>query len=147
MRGQILVSLAVSSFLAVGLTLLGVQYSLVLGVLAGLLNLMPFVGSMLTAAFSILVASNQSLVLGALTLGLFALEQWFESNVIVPQLLGKQVELHPILVLFAILIGATLMGLPGALIAVPVTSAGIFLAQEFYLKPLNQQPAELTTGS
>ncbi|MBI4532684.1 MAG: AI-2E family transporter, partial [Candidatus Melainabacteria bacterium] len=48
-RGQILVSLAVASFLAVGLTLLGVKYSLVLGVLAGLLNLMPFVGSMLTA--------------------------------------------------------------------------------------------------
>ncbi len=135
-RGQIMVSLAVAFFLGTGLTLLGVKYSLVLGLLAGLLNLMPFVGSMLTAAFSILVAFNQSLLLAGLTLGLFAVEQWCESNFIVPNLLGSQVQLHPIIVLFAIIIGATLLGVPGALVAVPVASAAIFLAEEFYVKPL-----------
>ncbi|MBZ0186901.1 MAG: AI-2E family transporter, partial [Candidatus Obscuribacterales bacterium] len=57
-------------------------------------------------------------------------------NFIVPKLLGSQVELHPLMVLFAILIGASLMGLPGALIAVPITTAGMYLAEEFYLRPL-----------
>jgi len=142
-RGQLLVSLAVSAFLCVGLTLLGIKYSLVLGVLAGLLNLMPFVGSMLTATFSVLVAANQSLLLGALTVGLFAVEQWFESNLIVPHLLGSQVELHPVVVLFAILVGATIMGVLGALVAVPVASAILLLAEEFYVKPLNAR-AELS---
>ncbi len=139
-RGQILVSLAVSSFLCVGLSLLQVPYALVLGVLAGLLNLMPFVGSMLTATFSVLVAANHSLTLGALVVGLFAIEQWFESNLIVPHLLGRQVDMHPVIVLFAILIGATIMGLPGALVAVPVASAILLLAEEFYVKPLNSRP-------
>lgn len=136
-RGQLLVSIAVGAFLAVGLTSIGVKYSLILGVLAGFLNLMPFVGSLLTASFSVLVAANQSLLTGALTLGLFGLEQWFESNVIVPQLLGKQVELHPVMVLFSILIGASLMGILGALVAVPVASAALLLAEELYVKPMN----------
>lgn len=139
-RGQLLVSLAVAIFLGTGLTLIKVKYSLILGVMAGLLNLMPFVGSMLTAAFAVLVALNQSALLAGMTVLLFAIEQWCESNFIVPHLLGSQVELHPIIVLFAIIIGATIMGVPGALVAVPTASAALFLAQEFYMKPLNQEP-------
>jgi len=137
-RGQILVSICVGLFLGTGLTILGVHYSLVLGALAGVLNLMPFVGSMLTAAFAVVVAFNQSPMLGLMTIGLFVLEQWVESNIIVPQLLGKCVDVHPVIILFAILIGATLMGVMGALVAVPVVAASLFLADEFYVKPLNK---------
>lgn len=143
-RGQLLVSLAVSLILGTGLFLIGVPYSLVLGALAGLFNLIPFVGSAITMVLALVVALNQSVTLGGLVFLLFGLEQWLESNFIVPQLLGKQVDLHPLIVLFAILIGATIMGLPGALVAVPVASAALFLAQEFYLKPLNNID---TTGS
>lgn len=136
-RGQLLVSIVVALFLGTGLTILKVEYSLVLGALAGLFNLVPFVGSAIAMVLSLVVAFNQSEMLAVFVFLLFALEQWLESNFIVPQLLGKQVELHPLLVLFAILIGATLLGLPGALIAVPCASALQFIAQEFYLKPLN----------
>ncbi|MGH9548990.1 MAG: AI-2E family transporter, partial [Terriglobales bacterium] len=122
-RGQLLVSLAVSIFLTVGLTILGVNYSLILGVLAGLLNLVPFVGSLAACVFALVVASNQSIWLAGATLCLFALEQWVESNFIVPHLLGRHVELHPLIVLFAILVGASLLGVPGALVAVPMASA------------------------
>lgn len=137
-RGQILVSICVGLFLGTGLTILGVHYSLVLGALAGVLNLMPFVGSMLTAAFAVVVAFNQDPMLGLMTIGLFVLEQWVESNIIVPQLLGKCVDVHPVIILFAILIGATLMGVMGALVAVPVVAACLLLADEFYVKPLNK---------
>ncbi len=136
-RGQILVSFAVACVLGTGLTLLGVKYSLVLGVMAGLLNLVPFVGSILTTVFATLIAFNQSLMLGGLTVLLFGIEQWLESNIIVPQLLGKQVELHPLIVLFSILIGATILGLAGALVAVPLATAIVFLAQEFYFFRIN----------
>lgn len=138
-RGQLMVSMAVACFLGCGMYLIGVPHAVVLGVLAGLLNLVPFVGSMITAVLAVLVAFNQSLVCAGLTIGLFAVEQWVESNFIVPRLLGSQVELHPLIVLFAILIGASLMGLPGALIAVPITTAGMFLAEEFYLRPLKEK--------
>jgi predicted PurR-regulated permease PerM len=137
-RGQILVSIAVATFLGVGLTLFGVNYSLVLGILAGVLNLVPFVGSMLTGIFAILIALNQSATLALLTLGLFLVEQVVESNFIVPHLLGRQVDLHPLIVLFAVIIGATIGGAVGALAAVPLSSAIVFLAQELYLKPLNE---------
>lgn len=141
-RGQLLVCCAVSVFLSVGLTLLQVEHGLLLGALSGLLNLVPFVGSMITAVLAILVAFNQSPWLAAAVAGLFAVEQWIESNIIVPKVLGKQVELHPLIVLFAILIGATLMGVPGALIAVPVATAGVFLAEEFYWRPLQKRESD-----
>lgn len=145
-RGQLLVSAAVSVFLSVGLTILHVNYALILGVLAGLLNLVPFVGSAFACVFAAVVAANQNVWLAAAVLCLFACEQWFESNFIVPYLLGRHVELHPLLVLFAILIGATLMGVPGALVAVPLASAAQLLAQEFYLKPLNASETGITVS-
>lgn len=136
-RGQLLVSVAVACFLGLGLYAIRIDYALILGVLAGLMNLVPFVGSAFACTFAVVVAANQELWQVGATIGLFLLEQWVESNFIVPYLLGKNVDLHPLIVLFAILIGANLMGVPGALIAVPVASALQLLAQEFYLKPLN----------
>ncbi|MDZ4835645.1 MAG: AI-2E family transporter [Candidatus Melainabacteria bacterium] len=138
-RGQLLVCLAVSTFLTIGLSLLKVEHALLLGALSGLLNLVPFVGSMITAVLSLVVAFNQSPELAGAVFLLFAAEQWAESNVIVPNLLGKQVELHPLIVLFSILIGASLIGVAGALIAVPLATAGVLLATEFYLKPLREK--------
>lgn len=146
-RGQLLVSLAVATFLGTGYTILGVKYSLILGLLAGLFNLVPFVGSLLSASIAIIIATNQSLMLGVLTLGLYALEQWTESSFFVPHLLGKEVDLHPLLVLFSILIGAHLMGVLGALVAVPLSSAILCVAQELYLKPLNKDDGDAAASS
>ncbi len=142
-RGQLLVSLAVATFLTVGMYLIRVDHALLLGSLAGLFNLIPFVGSMLTCVLAVIVAFNQSVFTGVACLLLFAVEQWVESNFIVPHLLGKQVELHPLVVLFSILAGATLLGLPGALIAVPLATAGMFLAEEFYLRPMHEQEGRM----
>lgn len=142
-RGQALVSTAIAAFFAIGLSLLGVRYGLVLGLVAGILNLVPFVGSLITTALAVLVAFNQSPTLALLTLGLFVLEQVVESNFIVPYLLGSQVELDPLVVLFAILTGATLGGGVGALIAVPIAAAMLLLARELYLKPMQEQESVL----
>lgn len=141
-RGQLLVCIAVSTFLTIGLSLLRVEHALILGALSGLLNLVPFVGSMITAVLAIVVAFNQSPMLALAVFGLFAFEQWVESNIIVPNLLGKQVELHPLIVLFSILIGASILGVSGALIAVPVATAAMYIAEEFYLRPLKKREAE-----
>jgi predicted PurR-regulated permease PerM len=140
-RGQVLVSVAVALILGTGLTLLKVKYSLILGLIAGLMNIVPFVGSIITCVFSVVVAANQSPMLGFATMGLFAFEQWLESNFIVPHLIGKNVDLHPLIVLFSLLIGGTLFGLAGAVIAVPLASAILFLAREFYLKEINPELA------
>jgi predicted PurR-regulated permease PerM len=133
-RGQLLVAVAVGLFFTIGFSLLRLHYGLLMGVLAGLLNLVPYVGSMIATITATVVAFNQDPKLAIIVLALYAIEQWLESTFIVPLLLGRQVSLHPLVVLFAILSGASLMGIPGALISVPVVSAVLFLAEEFYLK-------------
>jgi predicted PurR-regulated permease PerM len=134
-RGQILVCTAVAIFFAVGFTLIGVKYGLVLGLIAGLLNLIPFVGSMIATLIALFIAANQSVTTFVLTLVLFLIEQAVESNFIVPHLLGKQVELHPLIVLFSILIGATIAGAAGAVVAVPTIAVMLYLTREFLITP------------
>jgi predicted PurR-regulated permease PerM len=136
-RGQMLVSTAVACFFGIGFYLIGLKYSLVLGLLAGILNLVPYVGSLFATVIALFVASTQSVTIFLLTMGVFAVEQFVESNFIVPHLLGKQVDMHPLLVMFAILIGGSLGGAIGALVAVPLTGALLLIASEFYFKPLN----------
>jgi len=133
-RGQILVATAVAIFFICGLSILHVNYALTLGAVAGLLNIVPYIGSAAAAIFSILVAFNQSWILGVLVMVLFAIEQSIESNFIVPILLGRQVELHPLAVLIAMIVGATLAGIAGAIVAIPIVSIGIYLGEEFYVK-------------
>lgn len=134
-RGQLLVALLVAAFLFLGFALIGVDYALLLALIAGTLNLVPYVGSMIAVASAIVVAFNQQLWMVPAVLGLYALEQWVESSFMVPILLGKHVELHPLIVLLVIIVGAVLGGIPGALVSVPLASALMYLAEEFYLKP------------
>ncbi len=136
-RGQMLVSMTVGSFIGVGLALIGNDKALILGVLAGLLNLVPFVGTMITAVFAIIISFIQAPWMGWATVALFVVEQGVESNFIVPMLLGKQVDLHPLVVMLAVIIGGSLLGISGALIAVPVAALSILLAEEFYKKNLD----------
>lgn len=141
-RGQLLVSLAVGSFIGTGLALIGNEKALILGVLAGLLNLVPYVGSIITSVFAITISFVQAPWMGAATIVLFVIEQWCESSFIVPNLLGKQVDLHPLIVMLAVIIGGSLLGISGALIAVPVATVSLFLAEEFYKKKLDEPNSE-----
>lgn len=140
-RGQILVATAVAAFFMIGLSLLHVNYALTLGAVAGLLNIVPYIGSFVAACFSILVAFNQDPWLGLFVVILIVAEQWMESNFIVPILLGRQVELHPLAVLIAMVVGATLAGIAGAIVAIPIVSIGLYLGEEFYVKKLAEEAA------
>lgn len=129
-RGQLLVALCTAVFFATGFSLLGIRYALVLGMLAGLLNLVPYIGSFCACTLSVIIAFNQSVMLAGATLLLYAVEQWFESTVMVPFFVGKQASLHPLIVLLAIIFGASVMGIPGALVSVPLASAIVYLIEE-----------------
>ena len=122
-RGQILVSLCVGVVLAIGLTLLGVRYALLIGALAAVLNVVPFVGSIVAAVLGILSALNESLTLAIATTLLFWGTNVLEGKLLVPQLVGRATGLHPLAVMLALLAGAHLAGLIGALVAVPFLAA------------------------
>lgn len=146
-RGQLFVALGVAVFLAVGFSLVGLKYSLVLGILAGLLNLVPYVGSLIACIFAVIVAFNQTPILAVAVLLIYGLEQWIESAFMVPFFLGKCASLHPLIVLIAIIVGASLMGVAGAIVSVPVASAAMFLAEEFYLKRLECPQNDVSDNS
>ena len=122
-RGQVLSSLCVGAVLAVGLALLGVRYALLIGALAAVLNVVPFVGSLIAAILGILTALNQSLGLALLTAGLFAGTNLLEGKFLAPHFVGRATGLHPLPVLVVLLAGAHLAGLIGALVSVPLLAA------------------------
>ena len=122
-RGQIVVSLCVGVVLAIGLTLLGVKYALLIGALAAVLNVVPFVGSLIAAILGILSALNESAGLAIGTTLLFWGVNVLEGKLLVPQLVGRATGLHPLAVMIVLLAGAQLAGLIGALVSVPLLAA------------------------
>ncbi|MEY2883736.1 MAG: hypothetical protein RL490_1460 [Pseudomonadota bacterium] len=124
-RGQSLVCLTLAVFYATGWSLVGLDYAIVLGVLAGVLGFVPFVGVIFAVAMSLLVALGQWGFDGvhiALVAGVFAVGQVLESSVLTPNLIGTRIGLHPVWVLFAVFAGGTVAGLAGVFLAVPVAA-------------------------
>lgn len=122
-RGQLLSSLCVGAVLAVGLALLGVRYPLLIGALAAVLNVVPFVGSFIAAILGVVSALNESATLALATAGLFAGTNLLEGKLLAPHFVGRATGLHPLPVLVALLAGAHLAGLIGALVSVPLLAA------------------------
>lgn len=107
----------------IGLFLIGVEYALVLAVLAGLGELLPVVGPIIAAVPAIVIALVESPHQAMIVAIFFVALQQLESNLLVPLIMRHQADIPPLLSLFALLVGATLGGLLGALVAVPVAGA------------------------
>ena len=139
-RGQLLVALIVGSLVSVGLYFLGMNLWLIMGLLAGIFNLIPFVGPWISGSITLVVA----LVLGdsALALGvvlLFFGVQQFENHVVSPLVLRVTVRLHPALLISALLVGSSVGGFVGLVLAVPVTAvAKTFVAHFWRTRALGQ---------
>ena len=127
-RGQGTVCLVLGIFYAVALTLIGVNFGLLIGLFAGLISFVPFVGSILGLVLSVGVALVQfwpdgELVRLALTAVIFFAGQFLEGNVLQPKLVGERVGLHPVWLMFALFAFGSLFGFTGLLIAVPASAA------------------------
>ncbi len=124
-RGQGLVCLIQGSFYAVALMLVGLNFGLLVGVFAGLISFIPFVGSLVGGALSIGLALfqfwDQPLMI-LLVAGIFAFGQVVEGNFLTPKLVGGSVGLHPVWLLLALSIFGTLFGFTGMLVAVPISA-------------------------
>jgi predicted PurR-regulated permease PerM len=129
--GQIILSIAIFVFTYVGLTILGVKYALVLALLAGLLEVVPYMGPFLAAVPAVLFAFVQSPALALAVIVLYILVQKSESYVLVPKIMQKTVGTSPLVVLVSLLIGFKLAGILGLLLAVPIAGALMVLLEEF----------------
>ncbi|MEM9734350.1 MAG: AI-2E family transporter [Pseudomonadota bacterium] len=125
-RGQGTVCLILGTFYAVGLTLAGLNFGLLIGMIAGLISFIPFVGSIIGLVLAVGVAIVQfwpDYVWVLLIAGIFALGQFLEGNFLQPKLVGESVGLHPVWLMFSLSAFGVLLGFTGLLIAVPVAAA------------------------
>ncbi|MGR3500505.1 MAG: AI-2E family transporter [Limimaricola soesokkakensis] len=129
-RGQGLVCLILGTYYAVALALVGLNFGLVVGALAGLVTFIPYVGALLGGALAIGLALFQFwgdwVWIGAVA-GIFVAGQMIEGNILTPRLVGGSVGLHPVWLLFALAVFGALFGFVGMLVAVPfAASLGVF---------------------
>jgi predicted PurR-regulated permease PerM len=124
LRGQAVVALFVGAGTALGLWALGVDYYLVLGIITGLANFVPYVGFVVSCALALAVSVLTSEGFGEASgvLGLFVVLQFVENAVLQPWITGRNVSLHPALVLGAILVGGKVAGVLGMTLAVPAAA-------------------------
>ena len=124
-RGQSAVCLILGSFYAVALTLSGLNFGLLIGLISGLITFIPYVGSMtgLILALGVAVAQFWPEYGSILTvLGIFLVGQFLEGNLLAPKLVGESVGLHPVWLMFALLAFGYLFGFVGLLVAVPLAA-------------------------
>ncbi|GAC1455721.1 MAG: AI-2E family transporter [Candidatus Limnocylindrales bacterium] len=139
-RGQLILALLVGIASTGALLLLGVPYAIVLGVLAGILELVPMLGPILGAVPAVLVALFQPFPLVLWVVLAFVIIQQLESNLLVPRISGHAVGLHPLAAMLALIAGLEIGGIVGALFAVPL--AGVLWV--FGSTALRRPSAEVT---
>ncbi|MDZ4166205.1 MAG: AI-2E family transporter [Coriobacteriia bacterium] len=129
LRGQLILSAATAVIVTIGLTVFGVPYSLVIGLLAGLFNVIPWVGPALTAVIAGIAAAFVSPWLIIAGVGTSVAAQQLTEIFVQPRVMSEQVDLHPLLVIFSLLAGAALFGFVGLLLAIPVAAVakGLFV--------------------
>ncbi len=118
-RGQIVLMFLIGLASFIGLTALGVDYTLPLAITAGILEIVPVVGPIISAIPAVLVAFATSPVLALAVVALYFIIHQLEGNLIVPTVMKRAVGLSPLVTLLALMIGAKLAGIVGALLAVP----------------------------
>ena len=147
-RGQISLMLIIGIIVWIGGTILGLPGAAALGMVAGLLEIIPNLGPFLAIIPAIIVALLQGstylpvshLTFALIVVGFYVLVQMFENNFIVPKVLGDAVNLHPLLVITGVLVGASVAGILGALLAAPVLATTREIISYSLHKMMGQNP-------
>ena len=129
-RGQVMVCLSLGAFYAIGLSIIGLDLGLMVGMIAGIISFIPYVGSITGFVLSILIAFAQFNTLPPIiaTVCIFIVGQLLEGYFLTPKLVGDSVGLHPVWIMFALLAGGVLLGFLGLMIAVPIAAViGVLL--------------------
>lgn len=142
-RGQLSVCLVLGAYYAVAMWAIGLKYGVLVGLLAGFISFIPYIGStvglMLAGGIALFQFWDEKVWI-VVTVGIFLFGQFVEGNILSPNLIGKSVGLHPVWLIFALSVFGALFGFTGLLIAVPVTAAlgviGRFLVDQYLASPM-----------
>jgi predicted PurR-regulated permease PerM len=153
--GQLLFSVVMGASAGLSLYVFGVlgifpdgrKYALVLGVLYGVFELVPYIGPILGALPAVLIALFTDPIVVVWLVLLFIVLQQLEGHVVAPQIFGHTLRVNPLLVIFALLIGLQLYGVIGALVALPIAAVlretAVYLRRHLVLEPWERSPGKL----
>ena len=135
-RGQLLLMFIVGLLTGVGLKIIGIEFALLLGITAGILEIIPIAGPVLASVPAVIIAVAQDPVLVIWVIVLYLVIQRLENHFLTPMILGKFLEMHPLIIIAAILISVNTLGVFGVILSPAIAAAIYVLFQELYLKKL-----------
>lgn len=134
LSAQLILMVVIGVVVALGLWAIGVPYALALGLFAGLVEFIPYLGPILSAGIALLVALGTEPKLVLWTLGLFVVVQQLENNVLQPLIQKSQVEIPPVLLIVVLFAMGLLFGVPGVLVATPLLAVAIVVVRRVYVE-------------
>jgi hypothetical protein len=144
-RGQMVTCLLMALFTFGLLKVCGVENALAIATIAGLADVLPYIGALLSVGAAVLAALSRGPVIAVFVLVLMLAYEEFESRVLVPRIYGRALRLPSSVVLFALLVGGTLMGILGALLALPVAATVMMLIEELRVELPGEQEQSVDT--
>ena len=142
LRGQILVMLGLAVIYSAGLALVGLKFALAIGVVAGLVSFVPYLGfvfGIALAGVTVMLEPDPLLRLGGVV-ATFSIAQFIEGSILTPKLVGDRIGLHPVMVIFAVAAGGQLFGFFGILLALPAAAVLSVLIRFAYQRYLSEHP-------
>ena len=121
-QGQMLVSLCIGVMLFIGYNIIGLHYAFSLATIAAFLSIVPYLGPAIAITPAMLVAASTSWIMVVKMLVVWGIVQFLEGNIISPNIMGRSMNMHPLTVIFVILIGVNIAGVVGAILGIPVYS-------------------------
>ncbi len=145
LRGQLLVMLGLAVMYSVGLTLVGLEYAVAIGVVSGLVSFVPYLGFVFGITLAGLTVALEPEPLWQLVgvIATFSIAQFVEGSVLTPKLVGDRIGLHPVIVILAVAAGGQLFGFFGILLALPTAAVLFVLARFAYSRYLKEHPEVL----
>lgn len=132
-KGQLLVCFIIGASITIAMSLLQIPYALIIGTFAGCIDVIPYIGVIVSLIPAVLLALMKSPIHAIITLGILYFIHWLEGHVIIPNIMGQSVKLPPLTIIIALIIGAEVMGIIGMFLAVPI-AAILRVVIEFYIK-------------
>lgn len=130
-RGQLILGIIIGLLDFIGLSIIGAPYALMLAVISAIFEIVPTIGPLIAGTLAVLITLGDSPVKALFVLALYIVVQQIENSFIVPKVMQKAVGLSPVIIILAILIGAKLLGIVGAILAVPIAASISVIIQEW----------------
>lgn len=146
-RGQLLMSCIIAALTFFGMWALGVPYPMVIGLLAAITEWIPIVGPIIGAVPAILLGATVDLTLAVKVLIFYIVIQQVDSHLIMPQVMGAIISLHPVVIILALLVNGTLFGIAGMILTVPVTAVLQILCKHLWFYNSYKEKALNTDGN